>query len=124
MVFRIGERLRGRNDDRLARVDAQRVEVLHVADRDTVVIAVAHHLVLYLLPALQRLLNQHLRREREGFLGQFVEFLLVVAEAGTKSSQCVGGTKNDRIAQFGSCLASLFDVVAGLRLDCLDVDFV
>ena len=34
-------------------MDAQGIEVLHVADGDTVVEAIAHHLVLYLLPALQ-----------------------------------------------------------------------
>ena len=81
VVFRVGQRLRGSNHDRFAGMDAQRVEVLHVADGDAVVITVAHHLVFYLLPAFQRLLHQHLRRESKGFLGQFVKLLLVIAEA-------------------------------------------
>ena len=48
-------------------MDAQRVEILHIADRDTVVKTVTHHLVLHLLPATEALLNQYLRREGESF---------------------------------------------------------
>jgi len=57
----VGEGLRRSDHDTLAGMDAERVEVLHVADRDAVVETVAHHLVLYLLPALERLLDQYLR---------------------------------------------------------------
>ena len=54
----------GRSDhDTLAGMDSERVEVLHVADGDTVVVTVAHHLILYLLPSLQALLYQYLWRE-------------------------------------------------------------
>ena len=81
MIFGVGKRLRGCNHNRLARVNAKRVEVLHVTDGNAIVVTVAHHLVLDFLPTLQRLLNQHLRGEREGFLGQAVELFLVVAEA-------------------------------------------
>ena len=51
LVFLVGERLAGRDDDAVAGVDAHRVDILHVADGDAVVGAVAHHLVLDLLPA-------------------------------------------------------------------------
>jgi len=44
-------------------MDAQRVEVLHVADRDAVVEAVAHNLILDLFPALEGFLHQHLGGE-------------------------------------------------------------
>ena len=62
MVLAVGERLRRSHDQTLARMYSERVKVLHVADRDTVVIAVAHDLVLDLLPTLERLLNKYLRR--------------------------------------------------------------
>ena len=42
-------------------MDTQRVEVLHVTYGDAVVVAVAHYLILYLLPSLQTLLYQYLR---------------------------------------------------------------
>src|SRR5450756_324048 len=44
----------------IAGVDAQRVDVLHGADRDARVLVVAHHLVLDLLPADETLLHHHL----------------------------------------------------------------
>ena len=81
VIFRVGEGLRRSDNDRLASVDTEWVEVLHVADCDTVVVAVAHHLVLNLLPALETLLDEHLRRERERLLSNFHEFFLVVSKA-------------------------------------------
>ena len=60
LVLVVGERLAGRDDDRVAGVDAHRVDVLHVADDDAGVGGVAHHLVLELFPADQRLLDEHL----------------------------------------------------------------
>ena len=60
LVLAVGQRLGGRDHDRVAGVDAHRVEVLHVADRDAGVGGVAHHLVLDLFPALQGALQQHL----------------------------------------------------------------
>ena len=81
MIFRVGQRLRRSNDYRLAGVNAQRVEVLHVAHRYTVIVTVAHNLILYLFPAFQALLNKHLWREGKRFLCQFVEFFFVVAES-------------------------------------------
>ena len=60
VVFGVGKGLRGSNHDALARVYAQRVEVLHVTHGDAVVEAVAHHLILDFLPSLQALFDQHL----------------------------------------------------------------
>ena len=53
-VLAVGQRLRWRDDDTVTRVDAQRVKVLHVAHGDAVVAAIAHHLVLDLLPTACR----------------------------------------------------------------------
>ena len=114
----------GSHHDALARMDAQRVEVLHVADGDAVVVAVAHHLVLYLLPASQRLLHQHLRREREGLLGLRQQFVVVVAEAGTETAEGVGGTQYDGESQFVGCPLHLLDSRARLALDGLHANLV
>ena len=51
VIFGVGERLAGGHHNRLARMDAQRVEVLHITDSDAIVVTVAHHLVFDLLPA-------------------------------------------------------------------------
>ena len=63
MVLAVGKRLGRCYDDRLSRMDAERVEVLHVADRDTVVVTVAYNLIFNLFPTLQALLDKHLWRE-------------------------------------------------------------
>ena len=51
LVFLVGQSLRRRDGDRVARVHAHRVEVLDRADDDAVVLAVAHDLHLELFPA-------------------------------------------------------------------------
>ena len=124
VILAIGQSLRRSDDDTLTRMDAQRVEVLHVADRDAVVVAVAHHLVLYLLPALEALLHQHQGREREGLLAEAGQLLLVVCEATTQSAQRIGSTDDDGVAELLSSLAGLLHVLASLALDGLDVDLV
>ena len=86
MIFTVGERLRGSDDYRLSGMDAKRIEVLHVAHRNAVVIAVAHYLVLDFLPSLQALLHQDLGRERESLLSQTVEFILIVSEATAQTT--------------------------------------
>ena len=124
VVFIVGERLRGGYHDALARVNAERVEVFHVAHRDTVVEAVAHHFVFYFFPAFQALLHEHLRGEGECLFSQFVQLLFIVAEARAEAAEGVGGTQNDGVAQCLGCGACLPDAFAGLALYGLDVDFV
>ena len=53
-------------------MDAKRVEVLHIADRDAVVILITHHLVLDLFPPLETLLHQYLWREGESALAESI----------------------------------------------------
>ena len=60
LVFLVGQRLRGRHGDRVARVHAHRVEVLDRADDHDVVRHVAHHFQLEFLPTLDRLFDKHL----------------------------------------------------------------
>ena len=61
VVFVIRQRLRGSDDDTLTGMDTERVEVLHITDGDTVVVAVTYDLVLDFLPALEALLYKDLR---------------------------------------------------------------
>ena len=57
---RVGQRLDRRDDDRVAGVDPERVDVLHRADGDARVVGVAHDLVLDLLPADEAALDHDL----------------------------------------------------------------
>ena len=101
VVFGIRERLRRSHHDALAGMDAQRVEVLHVADRYAVVETVANNLVLDLFPAFERFLDQNLRRICESLAGQRFELGDIVAEAGTQTAERVCRADDDWVAQFG-----------------------
>ena len=61
VVFLVAECLTWRDNDTVTSVYTKRIEVLHVADCDAVVAGVTDDLILGLLPALERLLNQDLR---------------------------------------------------------------
>ncbi len=106
----VGEGLRRGHDDALSGVDAERIEILHVADGDAVVVGVAHDLILNLLPAAQGLFYQHLRGEGERLGGHGVEFLFVFAEAGAQTSERVGRAQDHRIADLRGCGAGLLYV--------------
>jgi hypothetical protein len=69
--------------DRVARVHADGVDVLDRADDDRVVGGVAHELELVLLPAEDRLLEEHLggRRVAQARAADAAEVVLVVREA-------------------------------------------
>ena len=89
LVFLVGQRL-GRGDgDRVAGVDAHRVEVLDRADDDDVVGPVAHHLQLELLPADDRFLDEHLvdGAEVEPAGDELDELLAVVGDAAAGAAQ-------------------------------------
>ena len=60
LVDGVGQGLDRRDDDRVAGVDAERIDVLHRADGDARVVGVAHHLVLDLLPADEAVLDHDL----------------------------------------------------------------
>ena len=66
LIFLVAKRLAGRDHDAVARVDAHRVYVLHVADSDAVVRAVAHHFVLDFFPADERLFDENLPNRARG----------------------------------------------------------
>jgi len=60
LVLLVVQRLRRRHHQGLPGVDPHRIHVFHVADRDAVVLPVAHHLVLDFLPAAEGLLDEDL----------------------------------------------------------------
>jgi len=115
----IGERLARRHDDRVARMDAHGVDVLHAADADGRVVVVAHHLELDLLVSLDALLDEHLMygRKEQGVAHHLAQLLLVVGEAAARAAQRIGGTQHDGIADLGGDLDGLLDRHGDLRLD-------
>ena len=89
LVLAVGERHGGRHGDRVAGVDAHRVDVLDRADDDHVVLGVAHQLELELLPAEDALLEQDLVRGArvQPGSGDAAQVRLVPGDAGTGPAQ-------------------------------------
>ena len=98
LVRLVGQRHLRRDRDRVARVDAHRIEVLDRADDDDVVDAVAHDLELELVPAAHRLLHQHLadRRLGEAALDLPVQLIRAVREAAAVAAEREGGPDDGR----------------------------
>ncbi len=100
-MFLVAQGLAGRHHYAVARVHPHRVDVLHVADGDAVVGAVAHHLVLELLPAEEAALDQHLVDGGGGDApgDDLLELLPGVRDAAAGTAQRVGGADHERQAQ-------------------------
>ncbi len=99
LVFLVGERLRRRDRDRVARVDAHRVEVLDRADDDDVVVEVAHHLELVFLPADDGFLDQDLvdRAHREALAGGELELRRVLGDPSARAAERERRPDDERI---------------------------
>mmetsp|Transcript_42300 Transcript_42300/g.106728 ORF Transcript_42300/g.106728 Transcript_42300/m.106728 type:complete len:1156 (-) Transcript_42300:1205-4672(-) len=122
VVLGVGERLAGCHHDRLAGVHAQRIKVLHVAHCDAVVVGVANHLVLDLLPAFHRSLDQNLRCCGERLGGQRLEFLFILDDATTKTTKCESRTDHNWITDCGGSNLCIFHRVHSCTASDSDTD--
>src|SRR4051812_18861928 len=100
-------------------MDTKRIEVLHVADRDAVVLGISYYLVLDLLPALHASLNQHLRARLERFGAEGEELGLVVGKPTPKSTKCICSTNNDGKANARHHAHGFLDAAGRGRLGAL-----
>ena len=113
----VGESLRRRHRDRVAGVDAHRIEILDRADDDAIVFLVAHDFHLELFPAAQRLLDQELARGRgvEAAFAHFDEFVSVVGDAPAGAPERERRADHRRKADLGLHLESLLEVMRYAR---------
>ena len=79
-------------------MDAHRINVFHIADSDAIVRAVAHHLVLDLFPADERLLDENLPNGACGdsALDDAQEFGFRVGDAAAGAAERIGGADDER----------------------------
>ena len=101
LVFLVGQRLRRGDGDAVAGMHAHRVKIFDGADDDGVVRLVAHHLHLKLLPAEQRLLQQHLvrRRQLQPVRGNLLELVAVISDAAARTAKGKRRADDDRKTQ-------------------------
>ena len=107
----------GRHGDRVAGVHAHGVDVLDRADDHAVVVAVAHQLELELLPAEDRLLQEHLggRRVVQAVAADAAQVLLVIGHAGAETAHGEAGTHHHRVPELLRARQQVIDRVADLR---------
>ena len=116
LVFLVAQGLRRRHRDRIARMDAHRVEILDRADDHDVVVLVAHHLHLVLFPAEDRFLDEHLRGGRRVEAAADEVVVLGPAVSDRRTAAAHGEARPHHCRQ-----ADLVDPRAGFldRLHCL-----
>ncbi|KAH3666829.1 hypothetical protein OGAPHI_003278 [Ogataea philodendri] len=124
VVIFVGKSLGRSNHNGITGVDTQWIKVLHVTDSDTVVESITNNLVFNFFPSLHGLLDQDLRRSSEGLLTELDQFLLVISETGSKTTQSVSRTDNDWEANFLDGCQSLFHGGSGLGFGTLLANFV
>ncbi|OQC44066.1 MAG: hypothetical protein BWX60_00840 [Candidatus Marinimicrobia bacterium ADurb.Bin030] len=81
MAFAIGKCLAGRYHDAFAGMNAHRIHIFHIADRQAVVKTIANYFVLDLFPAFQIFLDQNLGGISQCFFGFITELFQITADA-------------------------------------------
>ena len=96
-MHRVGQGLHGGDHDAVARMHAERVDILHGADGNAGVLGVAHHLVFDLLPANEAALDHHLanRAGAQAALHALPVLLFGGNDAAARAAEGEGGA-NDR----------------------------
>ena len=105
-------------------MDTKRIEILHIANSDTIIMSIANHFIFYLFPSFQTFLYKNLWRKGKSFLCQYIQFVLVITEATTKSPKCIGRTDDNGITKIGCSYPRLYYVLTCLTLDCLNIDLI
>ena len=124
LVLLVGQGQRRRHGDRIAGVDAHRVDVLDRADDDAVVPLVADHLHLEFLPAEHRFLDQDLmgRRGIEAAGDDGVELVAVIGDAGAGAAKGIARADDGRQAGVLERPPRLIHIVGDPALGTFEAD--
>src|SRR5699024_5503447 len=109
--------MRRGNDDGVAGMDTDRVDVFHVTYDDGVIIRIPHHLIFYFLEAGYGLFDQALadRRIFQSICNDFPEVIFVVAYAAACAAHRECRTDDERIAHLPCKVISLLYRVDNIR---------
>ena len=104
-MHRIWERLNGCHDDAVTRMHAERVNVLHGADRNAGPLRIAHHLIFDLLPANEAALHHHLadRAGAQAASDALPVLLLRHHDPATRPTEREGGSHDRRESDLREC---------------------
>ena len=98
-------------------MDAHRVNVLHITNRDYIACAVAHHLVLDFLPSGDAALHQHLSHtgKAQSVFQYFSALFRIGGNTAAGTAQSVCGTEHYRIADFFGNLQTMLYILHNIR---------
>ena len=104
-MHRIWECLNGCHDDAIARMHAERVNVLHGADRNAGPLRIAHHLIFDLLPANEAALHHDLtdRAGAQAASDALPVLLLRHHDPATRSTEREGWSHDRRESDLQKC---------------------
>ena len=104
LVFLVSKSLGRRYHDGVSCVYAYRVNILHIADSDTVARAVAHYFIFNLFPSGNAAFHQNFSHtgKSEAVLQDFSQLVLIVGDSAAAASQSISRTEYHRIAD-GVC---------------------
>ncbi len=119
----VGQRLHRRDDDGITRVDAERVDVLHGADADALVGAIAHDLELELLAPREALFDEHLGDARaEDALQRRPQVLFPLDDGRAAPAEREGAAQDHGQPDAVGRLDGVFQRRCGLASRHLDAD--
>ena len=100
MIFLIGQRLRRADNDRISGMDADRIDVFHVTDRDRRVVGIPHDFVFDLLIAPNGFLDQCLvyGRKDQGIFQDMLALFRAVGKSAAGAAKRKCRPDHDRIA--------------------------
>ena len=120
----VGKRTGWSHNDRLTCMDSEWVKVFHSGNGEATVVSITDALELNLLPSLQTLLNKYLRCKSEGRFSNLLKLLFGLADTRTETTQRVGRTDHDRVADVACRSHSLLHVFASVAYRHLEVNLV
>jgi hypothetical protein len=126
LVFLVSQRQCRRDRNRVAGVDAHRIDVFDRADDDEVIGDVAHHLELEFLPADNRFFDQDFVHGAEvhATTGQLAELLDVVGDAATNAAERERRADNRRESNFLHERECFFERACDAALRHLDANLL
>ena len=109
----IGQRLCGRNNNTVSRMDTNRVKILHTADGNAVIVSVTNDLELDLLPSRDTALDEHLPDHGvvQALNNDGDELFLVLRNAAARTAHGIGRADDDRVADRVGKVHSSVDIL-------------
>ncbi len=102
LIFLIAQCLRRRNNDAVARMNADRVYIFHTTYGNTVSRSIAHHFIFDFLPSGDTAFHKNLSHagKPQAVCQNLFQFNLIMCDTAAGTAKRIGGAQDDRITDF------------------------